>query len=157
MSKVVLITGASSGIGKTIAEFLTLNNFKVFGTCRNPENYSSISFELIKCDILNNKDINTTVDYILNKEKKIDVLINNVGIGITGPIEEAKQEDIIQTFKTNCFGPLEITKKCIHNKVNWIKIFNTHSKKDDLADCYLQAISYIINSLNLKLNDIVLS
>ena len=113
MSKVVLISGASSGIGKTIAEFLTLNNFKVYGTCRNPKNYPSISFELIKCDILNNKDINSTVDYIINKEKKIDVLINNVGIGITGPIEETKQEDVIQAFKTNCFGPLEITKKCI--------------------------------------------
>ena len=45
------------------------------------------------------------------KEKKIDVLINNVGIGITGTIEETKQEDVIQAFKTNFFGPLEITKK----------------------------------------------
>ena len=113
MSKVVLITGASSGIGKEIAEYLSSNNFKVYGTCRNPKNYPLNSFELIKCDILNNKEILSSVDYVIQKEKKIDVLVNNVGVGITGPIEETKQEDIIQAFKINCFGPLEITKKCI--------------------------------------------
>lgn len=62
------------------------------------------------------------------------------------------------TYKERKHLAIEITKKCIHNKPDWIEIFDLlPGKKDDLADCYLQAISYIINSLNLKLNDIVLS
>ena len=51
MSKIVLITGASSGIGKTIAIFLTNKGFKVYGTCRNPKKYNISEFSLLKCNI----------------------------------------------------------------------------------------------------------
>ena len=56
MSKIVLITGASSGIGKTIAIFLTNKGFKVYGTCRNPLNYPYTKFELIKSNINNSNN-----------------------------------------------------------------------------------------------------
>jgi NADP-dependent 3-hydroxy acid dehydrogenase YdfG len=55
MSKIVLITGASSGIGKTIAIFLTNKGFKVYGTCRNPKKYNISEFSLLKCNINSNR------------------------------------------------------------------------------------------------------
>ena len=51
MSKVIVVTGASSGIGKSIALFLSSKGFIVYGTCRNPKKYNIKDFELIKCDI----------------------------------------------------------------------------------------------------------
>ena len=113
MKGVVLITGASSGIGRSIAEYLSEKKFKVYGTCRNPKKYVVSSFDLLKCDITNNKSIIETLEYIISKEDKIDILINNVGVGVSGPIEETSQKDILEAFRINCFGPIEMTKKCI--------------------------------------------
>tara|TARA_B100000925_G_scaffold281545_1_gene253431 strand:- start:479 stop:1276 length:798 start_codon:yes stop_codon:yes gene_type:complete len=113
MKGVVLITGASSGIGRSIAEYLSEKKFKVYGTCRNPKKYVISSFDLLKCDITNNKSIIETIEYIILKENRIDILINNVGVGISGPIEETSQKEILEAFRINCFGPIEITKECI--------------------------------------------
>ena len=88
MSKIVLITGASSGIGKSIALFLNEKGFKVYGTCRNPKKYNISKFSLLKCDINSISEIEDVINFIIKKESRIDVLINNAGIGITGPIEE---------------------------------------------------------------------
>ena len=60
MSKVILITGASSGIGKSISLFLTNKGFKVYGTCRDPKKYNILEFELLKCDINSQVDIEDT-------------------------------------------------------------------------------------------------
>jgi NAD(P)-dependent dehydrogenase (short-subunit alcohol dehydrogenase family) len=68
MSKVVLVTGASSGIGKAIATFLSAKGYIVYGTCRNPKNEKDFSFELIALDVLKLDTINTAVNYILEKE-----------------------------------------------------------------------------------------
>ena len=113
MSKVVLITGASSGIGKTIGEYLIEKKFKVYGTCRNPLNYPNSIIELIKSNINSIDEIDNCISYIKNKEERIDVLINNAGIGFTGPIEEADLEDVEKLFNTNFFGPLEMIKKVL--------------------------------------------
>ena len=113
MSKIVLITGASSGIGKSIALFLNEKGFKVYGTCRNPKKYNISKFSLLKCDINSISEIEDVINFIIKKESRIDVLINNAGIGITGPIEETTDEDIKSAFQTNVFGPIDIIKKCI--------------------------------------------
>ena len=118
MSKVVLITGASSGIGKSISLYLNNRGFKVYGTCRDPKKYSINEYELLKCDINSVKEIEETVNYVLKKENKIDVLINNAGVGVTGPLEETSSDDIKKAFKTNLFGPIEIIKKCIPSMRN---------------------------------------
>ena len=94
MSKVILITGASSGIGKTIGEYLINNDYIVYGTCRNPSKYEKSIINLIKSNINNKEDIIECVNYINEKEGKIDVLINNAGIGFTGPIEESNLKEI---------------------------------------------------------------
>ena len=60
MSKVVLITGASSGIGKSVATFLQDKGYKIYGTSRNPRNMKDFTFELIALDVLN---LDTIVNY----------------------------------------------------------------------------------------------
>jgi NAD(P)-dependent dehydrogenase (short-subunit alcohol dehydrogenase family) len=110
MSKVVLITGGSSGIGKSIGEFLSNKGFIVYGTSRTPERYDNSLFPLVALDVSNKKTIETAVNFIIKKEKRIDVLINNAGAGITGPIEEIPEEEIKRNFETNFFGPINVIK-----------------------------------------------
>tara|TARA_B100000780_G_scaffold159403_1_gene111408 strand:+ start:7126 stop:7929 length:804 start_codon:yes stop_codon:yes gene_type:complete len=113
MSKIVLVTGASSGIGKSIALYLSSKGFKVYGTCRDPKKYDIIDFSLLKCDITIVNQIKDVVSFVLKKEGRIDILINNAGIGITGPLEETSESDIKFAFETNFFGPINIIKECI--------------------------------------------
>ncbi|MFB9052573.1 SDR family oxidoreductase [Formosa undariae] len=110
MSKVVLITGGSSGIGKSIGEFLSHKGFKVYGTSRSPERYTSSKFPILKLDVKDVSTISTCVQSLLEKEDRIDIVINNAGVGITGPIEEIPLDEMKNHFNTNFFGPLEVIK-----------------------------------------------
>lgn len=110
MSKVVFITGASSGIGKAVGEFLLNKGFKVYGTSRNPERYPDSKIELVALDVRNSESINNAIKVVLEKEAKIDVVINNAGVGITGPLEEIPLEEVKNNFETNLFGPIEVMK-----------------------------------------------
>ncbi|MEZ4853633.1 SDR family oxidoreductase [Flavobacterium sp.] len=110
MSQVVFITGASSGIGKSIGEFLLQKGFVVYGTSRNPENYTESKINLVALDVRNSDSIKNAITEVLQKAGKIDVLINNAGVGITGPLEEIPLEEIKNNFETNLFGPIEVMK-----------------------------------------------
>lgn len=110
MSKVVFITGASSGIGKAIGEFLFQKGYTVYGTSRNPEKITNSLFPLVALDVRDNQTIKKAIDEVLAKSGRIDVLINNAGVGITGPIEEIPSEEIKNNFETNFFGPIEVIK-----------------------------------------------
>ena len=89
MSKVVLVTGASTGIGKAIALFLSKKGYIVYGTSRNPsKNNQTLGFEMLALDVTNTQTIDQAVVYIIDKEGRLDYLINNAGMGITGPIVE---------------------------------------------------------------------
>ncbi|WP_054850750.1 SDR family oxidoreductase [Olleya sp. ITB9] len=110
MSKVVLITGGSSGIGKSIGEFLTDKGFTVYGTSRNPSNYINSKFKLVALDVNDTVTIATAVSTVIKAEGKLDVLVNNAGVGINGAIEELPQEQIQHNFNTNFFGPINVIK-----------------------------------------------
>ena len=110
MSKVVLITGGSSGIGKSIGEFLQAKGYKVYGTSRNPNNYPNRAFPIIALDVTKSETIAKCVAEVLKLESKIDVLVNNAGAGITGPVEEIPDEEIKRNFETNFFGPINVIK-----------------------------------------------
>jgi len=111
MSKVVLITGGSSGIGKSIASFLAEKGFTVYGTSRNPDRVTEkLPFKLIALDVTNAETIKAAVSTVIKKEGKLDVLINNAGVGITGPIEETPDVEIKKAFQTNVFGPIDVIK-----------------------------------------------
>ena len=110
MSKVVLVTGGSSGIGKAIGEWLLQKGFKVYGTSRNPESYRDSKIPLLALDVVDQKSITACVETLLKKENRIDVLVNNAGAGITGPIEEVPEEEMKRNFDTNFFGPINVIK-----------------------------------------------
>lgn len=110
MSKVVLITGGSSGIGKSVGEFLQTKGFKVYGTSRNPDNYPNSKFPIVALDVTKPETISKCIFDVLTLESRIDVLLNNAGAGITGPIEEIPDAEIKRNFETNFFGPINVIK-----------------------------------------------
>ncbi|WP_264521109.1 SDR family oxidoreductase [Flavobacterium sp. N1994] len=110
MNKVVVITGGSSGIGKAIGEFLFHKGFTVYGTSRNPEKVTNSIFPLIALDVRNTDSIQQAIEKVIALSKRIDIVINNAGVGITGPIEETPTDEMRNNFETNFFGPIEVIK-----------------------------------------------
>ena len=110
MQKVVFITGASSGIGKAIGEFLHHKDFIVYGTSRNPSKVENSIFPLVALDVRDVNSIKVAISEVLAITNRIDVVINNAGVGITGPLEEIPLEEIKNNFETNLFGPVEVMK-----------------------------------------------
>ena len=110
MSKVVLITGGSSGIGKALGEYLFHKGYTVYGTSRNPEKVANSVFPLVALDVRSSESIQLAVQKIISVSKRIDVVINNAGVGITGPVEETPTDEMRNNFETNFFGPIEVIK-----------------------------------------------
>ena len=114
MKKVVLVTGASSGIGLSIANYLHLQKkYIVYGTSRKINNSSNFSFNLIELDVTEKSSVQRCIAEILKKESKIDILVNNAGVGITGPLEEIPTSEINKHFQTNVIGPILLIKQVL--------------------------------------------
>ena len=113
MEKVVLITGASSGIGKSMGEFLHHKGFIVYGTSRNPERILNSVFPLVALEVRSPDSIHAAVSKIIATSGRLDIVINNAGVGITGPLEEIPMEEIKNNFETNFFGPIEVMKAAL--------------------------------------------
>lgn len=110
MNKVVLITGGSSGIGKSIGEFLHHKGFVVYGTSRNPERILNSVFPLVALDVRDPASIHTAIAKVIAISGRLDVVVNNAGVGITGPLEEIPTVEMKNHFDTNFFGPIEVMK-----------------------------------------------
>jgi len=114
MTKVVLISGASSGLGKATASYLAKHNYRVFGTSREPEQHKNRDkCELLYFDLNQPQTAGPLVEQLIEKAGRLDVLINNAGAGITGPIEEIDPEAVQTHFSTNLFGTLALTQKVL--------------------------------------------
>ncbi len=113
-SHVVLITGGSSGIGRSIGNLLKSKGFRVYGSTRDLGKYQDFNdFELVQMDVREPDTINEAIKSILHKEGRIDILVNNAGVGITGPLEEIPRKEIENNFSVNFFGPLEVIKSVL--------------------------------------------
>lgn len=109
--KVILITGGSSGIGKAVGTYLSQKEYIVYGTTRDVSKYPDFSeFPLINLDVTKSETVQKAIDTIIKKEGKIDILINNAGVGITGAVEEIPDSEIISHFETNYFGAIRTIK-----------------------------------------------
>lgn len=108
---VVFVTGASSGIGQSTAEYLSERGYRVFGASRTrPE---GVNFEWVSMDVTNEDSIQAAINEVLQKSGRIDVLINNAGLGIVGPLEETTDELIYTVFNTNVMGVLRVCRAII--------------------------------------------
>lgn len=104
-SKVVLITGASSGIGKCAADHLAAKGYQVYGTSRHPESCPGIKNGfMIKMDVCDTASVKGAIANIVDTEGHIDVLVNNAGFGIGGAIEDTSTDMVKALFDTNFFG-----------------------------------------------------
>jgi NAD(P)-dependent dehydrogenase (short-subunit alcohol dehydrogenase family) len=109
-NKIIFITGASSGIGRAIGEFLLHKGFTVYGTSRNPQRIENSLFPLIALDVRDPQSIKSAIEEVISLCGKVDVVINNAGVGITGPLEEIPTHEIKNNFDVNLFGPIEVIK-----------------------------------------------
>ncbi len=109
--KVVLLTGASGGLGTAIAKHLSQNNYKVYGTSRKKQ--TSQYYIWVPMDLSDKISIEQAINIVMYKENRIDILINNAGIGITGSVEETAIDDLKKVFEVNFFGTVRMIQKVL--------------------------------------------
>jgi len=112
MKKVALITGASSGMGKSTAQILHKDCYVVYGAARRLEEMNDLKAEgmnIVALDLINDESIVNAVNYVLNKEGKIDILINNAGYGSYGAVEDVPLDEARRQFEVNLFGMARLT------------------------------------------------
>ncbi|HTN47205.1 MAG TPA: SDR family oxidoreductase [Flavipsychrobacter sp.] len=112
--KTILITGASTGIGKETAKLFQSKGWNVIATMRNPESGSELKqFEnvlVIKLDVLDLASIQKAFTEGVQKFGSIDVLLNNAGYGAYGPLEAFSRDQVLRQFNTNVIGLLDVTR-----------------------------------------------
>ncbi|MDJ0675246.1 MAG: SDR family oxidoreductase [Calothrix sp. MO_167.B42] len=114
MSKTILITGASSGIGKATAKLFQSKGWNVVATMRTPEKETELTalenILVSRLDVLDRDSITKSVQLGIEKFGKIDVLLNNAGYGAYGVLEATPSENIRRQFDVNVLGLLDVTK-----------------------------------------------
>ncbi|MEO5574497.1 MAG: SDR family NAD(P)-dependent oxidoreductase [Gammaproteobacteria bacterium] len=113
LSKNILITGCSSGIGRCLAEGLQARGYRVFATSRKVEDVALLraqGLESVQLDVSDSASIQQAVQEILIRTSgKIYALINNAGYGQPGAVEDLRRDVLREQFETNVFGVLELT------------------------------------------------
>lgn len=114
MSKVVLITGATSGMGALTSKFLADNGYTVYAGTRD-ENapLGDSNLKKIYIDVTKTQSIKKAVDTIIRNEGKIDVLVNNAGYGLLATLEEGTDEEIFNQFDVNVFGLIKTIREVL--------------------------------------------
>lgn len=106
MQKIILITGASSGFGKITASYLASKGHIVYGTSRKQQ--TETDFQMLEMDVTKKETIQHCIQKIIENHGKIDVLINNAGMGIGGSLELTTDEEIDIQIKTNLIGTMNV-------------------------------------------------
>ncbi|MFT4850593.1 MAG: NADP-dependent 3-hydroxy acid dehydrogenase YdfG [Sediminicola sp.] len=123
MEKTILITGASSGIGKATAIHFQQKGWNVIATMRTPEKETELTklenVQLERLDVLDLASIDQAIKNGISRFGRIDAIVNNAGYGAYGPLESFPRENIIKQFNTNVIGLMDVTKAIIpHFRAN---------------------------------------
>lgn len=110
--KTALVTGASSGMGKVIARRLIQDGYQVYAAARSVEKMNDLAqlgARALRMDISRDEDILAAVDTIVSQTGGVDVLVNNAGFGLYGPVEEIGIDEARYQFEVNVFGAARLT------------------------------------------------
>lgn len=120
MAKVVLITGATSGMGLETSLLLAQSGYKVYAGSRGNEaellekaKEQGVQITVVSLDVQNTASIQNAVKTVIEKEGKIDVLVNNAGFGLLATLEEGTDEEIFKQFDVNVFGLIKTTREVL--------------------------------------------
>lgn len=105
--QVILVTGASSGFGKVIAAQLAGQGHTVYGTSRKAIS-DAADFRMLQLDITDSSSVSRVISTLLTEQGRIDVLINNAGMGVSGAIELTTEEEIHRQMNTNFMGTVRM-------------------------------------------------
>ncbi|MGA8004681.1 MAG: oxidoreductase [Burkholderiales bacterium] len=106
---VALVTGASSGIGRATAQRLAQAGYRVFGTSRKAAAESADGVTMLICDVIDDASVRKMVAEVLQQAGRVDVLVNNAGIGLLGGAEESSAAQAQALFDVNVFGITRVT------------------------------------------------
>ncbi|MEN8160079.1 MAG: SDR family oxidoreductase, partial [Myxococcota bacterium] len=110
-SQVILVTGASSGIGAACAARLAADGHRVFGTTRRPTPPATpADIDWLTLDVRDAASVERGVQHVIDLVGRIDVLVNNAGIGLAGAVEDTTPEDLVEQLETNLLGPLRLVR-----------------------------------------------
>ena len=101
---VAIVTGASSGIGRVTAEALAKAGFTVFGTSRKPMSSGPNGVTMLTADVTDDRSVKALIDAVMAKSGRIDLVVNNAGIGLLGGAEESSIAQAQRLFDVNVFG-----------------------------------------------------
>ena len=110
-TKVVVITGGSSGIGLATVKRFAVKGHIVYELSRSGKSFDNVQH--IFCDVTKEETVQSAINQVIAEQGHIDVLINNAGFGISGPIEFTKIEDAKKQFDVNFFGSLNVVKAVV--------------------------------------------
>lgn len=108
---IIVITGTSSGIGWCLAEHLGKQGHRVYGLSRKTS--QSPFFTSIGADVCKKNDVEMAIRKVLEKENRIDILINNAGIGMVGAVEDSAAEDISKIFQLNLIAAVHLMQEVL--------------------------------------------
>src|SRR4051794_27529951 len=106
---IALVTGASSGIGLATAQALRRDGYRVFGTSRKPMPDAADGIAMLICDVSKDASVQDVVDAVVGRAGRIDLLVNNAGIGLLGGAEESTTAQAKAVFDVNVFGVMRMT------------------------------------------------
>src|SRR5437016_1800290 len=109
-AKVALVTGASTGIGRAIAEQLARDGLQVFGTSRKPTGGAPRGVTMLALDICSDESVQSCVSGLLERTGRIDVVVNSAGYLLSGAVEETTIEEAKAQMETNFFGAFRVIK-----------------------------------------------
>jgi NAD(P)-dependent dehydrogenase (short-subunit alcohol dehydrogenase family) len=113
-NKVALVTGASSGIGEATAQRLSKAGYKVYGTSRRGGQAAQQLFEMLPLDVTRDESVEAAVRQLIQREGRIDLLVNNAGFGVApAGAEESSIEQARSIFDTNFFGLVRMTRAVV--------------------------------------------
>jgi NAD(P)-dependent dehydrogenase (short-subunit alcohol dehydrogenase family) len=105
-ARVVLVTGASSGIGLECARHLAARGHRVYGASRSAR--ADAPFTPLRMDVTRDDEVRAGIDQILAAESRLDVVVNNAGFGIAGAVEDTSIDEARAQFETNVFGAMRV-------------------------------------------------